>query len=156
MSPYYTTAEVCLEGHPTTGSTEIHPERRKKYCDKCGSETITACPTCKAPIRGDYHGNHLLNRLLHPPGYCHSCGKPYPWTESKIQAAIQIFMEFGDLQEAEKQTIAADIQNIAKGTPASELSALRVKRIWSHAGKIAYDVLMEFASKTAAEVLKNP
>jgi hypothetical protein len=33
---------------------------------------------------------------------------------------------------------------------------MRIKRIWQKYGKIAYNVIMEFASKTAAEILKHP
>jgi len=90
------------------------------------------------------------------PAYCLSCGKPYPWTESKILTAIQIFAEFGKLDEEEKKTIKQDINNIAKDIPQSELSAMRIKRMWEKYGKIAYAVIMDFVSKTAAEILKNP
>jgi hypothetical protein len=88
------------------------------------------------------------------PSYCLNCGKPYPWTENKIVAAIQIFAEFGDLDEDEKKTIEQDINNIAKDIPQAELSAMRIKRIWEKYSPVAYNVIMEFASKTAAEILK--
>jgi hypothetical protein len=65
--------------------------------------------------------------------------------------AIQMFAEFGDLDEEENKTIEQDIRNIARDIPQAELSAMRIKKIWKHCGKIAYSVLMEFASKTAAE-----
>jgi hypothetical protein len=87
---------------------------------------------------------------------CRNCGKPYPWTESKIVTAIQIFTEFGNLDEEEKKTIEQDINNIAKDIPQAELSAMRIKQIWQKYGKVAYEVIMEFASRTAAKVLKNP
>jgi hypothetical protein len=90
------------------------------------------------------------------PSYCSNCGKPYPWTENKIMTAIQIFAEFGNLEEQEKKDIEKDINNIAKDIPQAELSAMKIKRLWGKYGKIAYNVIMEFASKTAAEVLKNP
>ena len=70
--------------------------------------------------------------------------------------AIQIFAEFGDLSEEEKETIEQDIANVAKDIPQAELSAMRIKRIWEKYERIAYNVIMEFASKTAAEVLKKP
>ena len=90
------------------------------------------------------------------PSYCHKCGKPFPWTENRILTAIQLFSEFGNLDEDEKKTIENDIKNIARDIPQSELSAMRIKAIWKKYGKIAYNIVMEFASKTAAEILKHP
>lgn len=89
------------------------------------------------------------------PSYCSDCGKPYPWTERKIRAAIQTFDEF-DLDEEEKKNIGQDIENIAKDVPEAELSARRIKRIWGKYGRIAYEVIMEFASSTTAKILKSP
>jgi len=94
--------------------------------------------------------------LTAAPAYCLKCGKPYPWTENKIKTAIQIFTEFGNLDKTERKTIEDDIKNIAKDVPQAELSAMRIKRIWEKYGRVAYNVIMEFASKTAAEILKNP
>ena len=90
------------------------------------------------------------------PSYCPNCGKPYPWTQKKIKTAIQIFAEFGDLNEEEKKTIEQDVENIAKDVPEAELSARRIKRIWERGKSIGYEVIMEFASRTAAQILKNP
>ena len=90
------------------------------------------------------------------PAYCHKCGKPFPWTENKIQTAIQIFAEFGGLDNEEKKTIENDIRNISRDIPQGELAAMRIKKIWQKYGKIAYNVIMEFVSKTAAEILKHP
>ena len=151
----YHTAQVCLEGHLLTGSIQTDPGRMQKFCGRCGSETITNCPGCEKPIRGDYYGPGYCSPCHHPPLYCYACGAPLPWTETKIRAAVEVFVEFGSLEEAECKTIEADIANIARGTAAAELSARRVKRIWDRAGQIGYEILMEFATKTAAEMLKN-
>ncbi len=53
-----------------------------------------------------------------------SLPKPYPWTENKILTAIQIFAEFGNLDDAEKKPIEQDIKNIAEDAPQAELSAM--------------------------------
>ncbi len=71
-------------------------------------------------------------------------------------AAIQIFAEFGNLDDKEKKTIEEDIANIAKDTPQAELSARRIKQIWKKCSMAGYEIVMEFASRTAAKVLKNP
>ena len=65
-------------------------------------------------------------------------------------------MEFGDLSEDEKKTIEQDVENIAKDVPEAELSARRIKRIWERGKRIGYEVIMEFASRTATKILKGP
>ncbi len=90
------------------------------------------------------------------PSYCRNCGKSYPWTESKIVTAIQILTEFGNLDEKEKETIKQDINNIARDVPQAELSAMRIRQIWKKCSMAGYEIIMEFASRTAAKVLKNP
>lgn len=90
------------------------------------------------------------------PSYCSNCGNPYPWTEKKIMTAIQILAEFGNLDEEEKKTINQDVENIAKDVPETELSARRIKRIWERGKSVGYEAIMEFASRTAAKILKGP
>ncbi len=157
----YDIAQVCLNGHIRNGAINLRPENNEEYCAQCGEKTITQCPQCSVEIKGamfteGYRGRPQICRYLDAaPAYCLSCGKPYPWTENKIVTAIQMFAEFGNLNEEEKGTIEQDINNIAKDIPQAELSAMRIKQIWGKYGKIAYNVIMEFASKTAAEVLKK-
>ncbi|OHB80190.1 MAG: hypothetical protein A2Z25_02440 [Planctomycetes bacterium RBG_16_55_9] len=70
--------------------------------------------------------------------------------------AIQILMESGKLNEEERETLEQDINNVAKDIPQAELSAMRIKRIWEKCNRAGYEVIMEFASRTAAKIFKNP
>jgi len=155
MSGYYDIAQICLNGHIVNSSLQRFPESNRAFCPKCGEKTITNCPDCKAEIKGSYFGNIVIT-LDESPAYCHNCGKSYPWTESKIATAIQILTEFGNLNDEEKKTIAQDINNIARDIPQAELSANRIKQIWKKCSMAGYEFIMEFASRTAAKVLKNP
>lgn len=159
----YDVSQVCLNGHIRNDTIHLHSEANEEYCVQCGEKTITQCPGCSSDIRGAMliQGSRgrrpqACESLTVAPAYCLKCGKPYPWTESKILTAIQIFAEFGKLDEEEKKTIKQDITNIARDIPQAELSAMRIKRMWEKYGKVAYAVIMDFASKTAAEILKNP
>jgi len=157
----YDIQQVCENGHKITGCYTKAPEDRAEFCKKCGAKTIIACPYChkKIPgdeLRGDWRGIWNPVNSLDVPCYCTSCGKPYPWTQKKIATAIQIFEEFGELDVKEKKTIKKDIENIAKDVPEAELSARRIKRIWDKYGLLAYEAIMEFASRTAAKILKGP
>jgi len=169
MSEQYDVMQVCENGHQITASYNNNPERRKKFCQDCGAPTYTNCPSCTKEIQGaqitvrksllDARIGRVTKVPQYPvdvPKFCENCGEPYPWTRKKIQTAIQILTEFGDLNEEEKKTIEQDVENIAKDVPEAELSARRVKRIWEKCSRAGYAVIMEFASRTAAQILKNP
>jgi len=167
MSGNYDVQLVCLNGHQITGSYNIRPDKRKDFCQECGAPTIIACPSCGEEIEGTQievsqswidarqgRAKMVSGYSVGVPSYCSKCGKPYPWRENTIVAAIQMFAEFG-IDENEESTIDEDMHNIAKDIPQAKPSAMRIKRICDKYGPVAYNVIMEFASKTAAEILKN-
>ncbi len=161
MSQRYDVQQVCENGHQITGCHSIRPQNGQKFCQECGEKTITACPNCGKEIRGaaldrDMRGAWAAVECADVPSYCTNCGEPYPWTQKRIQTAIQILADFGGLNEEEKKTIEQDVENIAKDVPEAELSARRIKRIWERGKSVGYEVIMEFASRTAAKILKGP
>jgi hypothetical protein len=117
----YDTMQVCNEGHLITAFAKTQPEGMKERCNKCGSETITACPECSTDIQGHFHVHGVFSLESTPiPDYCHKCGKPYPWksnTASKVQNAdksavgeskrmnLDIFIVHGHDEEM-KQSVA--------------------------------------------------
>lgn len=160
MPEGYSVQQVCENGHMITGSFGRKPTAQQKYCKKCGEKTIIACPNCgkeiqcdRPAVKDDWGVASVRNVL---PSYCPDCGEPYPWTPKKIITAIQILAEFGNLDDEEKKTIEQDVHNIAKDVPEAELSARRIKRIWDKGSRVGYEVIMEFASRTAANILKGP
>lgn len=160
MSPNYDVQQVCENGHKITDCYGIKPKDQQKFCKICGEKTIIACPNCGKEIQCDrqpiINDRGVASLCTVIPSYCPNCGEPYPWTQKRIQTAIQILAEFGNLDEEEKRTIEQDIENIAKDVPEAELSARRIKRIWGKCSRAGYEVIMEFASRTAANVLKGP
>ena len=48
----YQKAEICLNGHPTTGDLEHLEGQASPHCSRCGAETIRECSSCKEFIRG--------------------------------------------------------------------------------------------------------
>jgi hypothetical protein len=160
MSEEYDVQQVCENGHKITGCYSIGREDRQEFCQKCGEKTITACPNCGAEIPGDPIGEGITGERYSlesadVPSFCRNCGEPYPWTQKRIQTAIQNLVEFGDLNEEEKKTIEQDVENIAKDVPEAELSARRIRRIWGRCSRAGYEIIMEFASRTAAKILKG-
>ena len=82
MRDGYDIAQICLKGHVVNDLVRSEPGQSKKFCDECGEATITECPNCGESIEGAWAGDDYYP-LREPPGYCPSCGKPYPWTATK-------------------------------------------------------------------------
>lgn len=84
---YYDTMQVCEKnGHKITDCYDSYPEVRQDHCQKCGSETITRCPTCRTEIRGYRHFKNIVGGSgPDVPLYCHQCGKPYPWKDHLVK-----------------------------------------------------------------------
>lgn len=53
MSGVYRTAQICKNGHVITSNTN-YTAHLSNFCPECKAETISACPECNTPIRGQY------------------------------------------------------------------------------------------------------
>jgi len=159
MEEGYDIAQICLNGHVVNDSVRSFPEHSKNFCDKCGAKTITNCPNCDSEVQGYY----LVSGVISPgydfkaPGFCHNCGKPYPWTEQKIHAAQELAQEIENLSEDEKKILTQSIDDIVKDSPKTPLATTRFKRIVSKAGKevagALRDILVDIASEAARKTL---
>lgn len=153
----YRVAEICPNGHVSTTSADTSPELREKYCSQCGEATITACPSCKAPLRGYYHvdGVFSLGGGYEPPAYCYNCGVQLPWTGRKVAAAVELLEASGELTGSELMQFREDLTELTKDSPRVQVASLRFKRVMSKAGSamasgvrdIIVDILSEAAKK---------
>lgn len=150
----YDTAQVCRNGHDVTASYHDFPEHRQKHCAQCGASTITACLCCSAEIRGYYRGSMSLQAFVVPP-FCHECGKPYPWTEAKQQAALELIDELDGLSSEERSALKGTLPDLVRDTPRSELAALRFKKLAAKVSRAAGDVLRKVVVDLAAEAIKK-
>jgi len=157
MSDHYDVAQICLNGHVINSSTRDFPEDNKKFCDKCGASTITNCPNCNTEIQGYHDIDGVISiQEYELPAFCPNCGKPYPWTETKIQAVRDLAKELENISEDEKKILSESIDEIVKDTPRTALGATRTKRILSKVSnptvvdafkKILVDIISETAKK---------
>ena len=133
---YHDTAQVCLNGHAVNDSVHRSPEFNKKHCRTCGEATITNCRSCNAPIQGEYHveGVAVFGFSYIPPSFCHNCGNPYPWTQSKILAAQELTNELEVLNFEEKEIMCKAIEGIVKDSPVAAVAAVRFKKMLSKIG----------------------
>ncbi len=151
----YDVAQICLNGHVINATSRESPEDNSPFCGQCGSPTITQCPSCKTDIRGYLWGSMSLH--FQPASYCLSCGKPYPWTETKIKAAHELAQELEDLSPEDKETLSKSIDDILSDSSRTEVGVTRFKRIMGKVGKegtsALKSVLVDIISETAKKLL---
>lgn len=157
----YDTAQICLSGHIINLAAQEHPEGNKKFCDKCGEITITHCPNCHHGIRGlKYDQNYVDEPYVDldecsAPAFCIYCGKPYPWTETKIQAAQELAKDSEIMSDEDKRIWSQSIDEIVKDSPAATLAATRLKGILSKVGKPIADTLKDIVVDIVSESVKK-
>lgn len=155
---WYDTAQVCLEGHMINDQAESEPESNQKFCSKCGAATILACPHCNAKIKGYPHIPNVAScQILVPEKFCDSCGRPYPWSESKLQAALDLAGELDGLTEQEQEDLKKSLPDLLRDVPNTPVAATRFKKILRKAagksGELVWDILKDMASETATKII---
>lgn len=132
---WYDVMQVCLNGHKITDTLEHSPEKARGQCPSCGAVTIRRCLACRTSIRGYYHLSGVAG--LHGPDVpvlCHACGKPFPWTESRLKAALELAEGVKGLCDAQRRTIKASLDDLVRDTPRTTQAARRFKSIVVKAG----------------------
>lgn len=153
----YKTAQICQNGHVITEDI-FFEELCSKYCPKCGETTITNCPICSEPIRGRYQNcEGFFSRKYRAPAYCHNCGKPFPWTKLKLEAARELINDVDELTDEERKNINNSFTNIISDNPMTTVSANKIrnvlKKIPEQATSCLRDILVDIASETAKKII---
>jgi hypothetical protein len=146
------TAEICLNGHVTNDHATSHPEVNRKFCEECGAQTVQQCPRCGYNIFGspvNAYGGFAA------PTFCGACGKPFPWTETRIKAAKAMADELQELSEADRIMLKSSIDDIAANTPMTEVAVVRVKKLISKLAKDSADALRRLVVDVASEAAKK-
>ena len=131
------------------------PQRMRKFCERCGEATITACPSCSQPIPGYYLNSALIGSSYEPPAFCGDCGKPFPWTERRLDAARELAFEAEHLTGEERQQLADSLNDLTRDTPKTQVAVGRFKRLAAKAGvetgnalrTVLVDVMSDAAKK---------
>ncbi len=152
----YDIMQVCMSGHCINDRYQEYPVHNRAFCPECGEPTITACPACKAPIKGDYHLPGMLFAEGSPtaPAFCDACGMAYPWHVAGVANALEVLRLEG-VDEADVQEIEKNLPDITRDTPRSQAAALRVRNALRKAGKPAYDVGVKVIGDIAAAAAKS-
>jgi hypothetical protein len=146
--------QTCLNGHVITGYAATQLYRREDFCGLCGAKTIIQCPSCDASLRG-FPLSWAVADKSSPAAFCYNCGKAYPWTESRLEAAAALIQEDNALSLEDKTQLTSSLQEIVAETPKTVLAVTRLKKILPKAGaafsealqKIVVDIAVESAKK---------
>ena len=154
----YETALICRNGHVITTGSESSPEKYAKYCDRCGEATISECPNCHTKIRG-YHRTEGIALIVvggyEIPKFCHECGKPYPWTERKMDEVYKLIDENKKLNPSEKEVLKKLIWEIVIESPKKDLAIEEVKRPLQKMGDEPVKLLKSLLIDLLSEVVKR-
>lgn len=155
---YHDVSQICLNGHTITRNARRSPEFTKKFCDKCGEPTITACGSCNEPIQGEYHVEGVVALGFSgpsAPNFCHACGKPYPWTERRIDSAKALADEFDDLSPDDREKLKQSLDDLYRDSPQTEVAAIRFKKIMAKVGKESYSAMKEIIVGVLSEAARK-
>lgn len=155
---WFDTAQVCLEGHMINDHAESEPESNKKFCSKCGAATILACPHCSVKIKGYPHIPNVCSLPVdEPEKFCDNCGHPYPWSESRLRAAIDMSGELDGLTEQDREDLKKSLPDLLRDVPNTPVAATRFKKIFrkvgGKGGELVWDILKDVASETAKKII---
>jgi hypothetical protein len=154
--PWYDTAQVCLNGHVITSGIRTSPEEAAKYCSQCGAETITQCPQCHTDIRGYYHVPGVVGGFRYvPPAFCHQCGKPYPWTESRLKAAEELIDLAEHVSVEEKRSLKNDLLALTCDTPRTNVAVAKMAEFLRKAGKEVGSAMRDILTNIASEAVRK-
>lgn len=156
----YDKAQICQRGHVGTAFALSQPITVKKFCTDCGSAMVDACDHCSAPLRSYRHIPGVISaHKPELPAFCYECGKPYPWTVERLDAAREFALELEGLSADERQALSKSLDDIVSDTARSPLAITRVKKLVGKVakpvGEVFYKLVVDIASETAKKSLTS-
>lgn len=153
---YYDVAQICMNGHVINSMASDYPQSNQAFCSDCGEKTITTCPSCNTNIRGKYHVPAVISfSSFNPPSYCFNCGKPFPWTITRLEAAGELADELDELSEEEKEALKKSLPELVKNGPKTVVAETRFKKIIKKAGSEAYEGMKAILIDVVSEAVKK-
>ncbi|MBQ6126776.1 MAG: DUF2321 domain-containing protein [Erysipelotrichaceae bacterium] len=143
----YHTAYICKKGHVLS----FWKPCESKFCPECGSEVISECPNCHTQINGD-DKDIMVHSKYRRPYYCPACGKPYPWTQSILDNAVELVSLDDNLSDEIKSIIINAIPDLIVESSSTPLAEARFKKYISFASDIVKDGLKQMFSAVLTEV----
>jgi len=93
-------------------------------------------------------------RPYEPPAFCHTCGKAYPWTESRLEAARDLANQLG-FDIPERTLLEKSIEELVRDTPRAPAEAVRFKTMVEKAQPWALGAFKEILYGVVGESVKR-
>lgn len=151
----YNGATICLNGHVLSK----YDSNTQNFCERCGKETISTCPSCHASIRGlvELSIAFIGNRPYNAPAFCYSCSSPFPWTKQLIDNAVELIALDSNLDVSTKEIIKNSLPDIVVETPTTPVAIAKYKTYMKSASLFVrdgmYNLLVDVVSDTVKKSL---
>ena len=110
------------------------------------------CPNCGSRITSADTNPY---RAVVIPAYCCECSKPFPWTETAIQAAVEFGDELDALNSQDKADLKAAVPDLVSDTARTPLAISRVQKLFAKIGKPAAQTLLQILVSVLTEEAKK-
>jgi hypothetical protein len=87
------------------------------------------------------------------PQFCNGCGKPYPWTERSINAAVELMTEEAKLDQDEAQKFEQTIKDLATDTPLTAVAIMRFKKLLPRVAEGSVQLIQGLMVKVVTDVV---
>ncbi len=144
-------AELCENGHVISTAIRANYPKHEPFCATCGARTITACPNCESPIRGESNAMYDSWKF---PSYCSSCGTAFPWTTRRLRAAADL-VDLSTLTADQKRDLKAELPELAHDTPRTNVAVIKLGRFIKSASPEVATAMREIFVNVATEAAKK-
>ncbi|KKB09392.1 DUF2321 domain-containing protein [Devosia chinhatensis] len=152
VEKHFLTGQACLNGHIVTGN--INDRDSTPFCAECGEATINACLSCTKPLRGAYETEYGYYPMK-LPAFCYACGRPFPWTERRVQTAKDLADEVEGLDGAELTKAKDSFIVLVSDTPQTPVAAARVTKLLQKAGPVIGGGIRDIVVSIATDAAKR-
>ncbi len=153
---HYDAAQICQNGHVINSMARDYPNSNQDHCEKCGSPTIMACPSCQTEIRGHHHVPGVIGFSDYSaPSFCCKCGEPFPWTAAALRAADELADELDGLTDDERESLKKSLGELVRETPGTRVAETRFKRIMKKVGEDGYDSMRSILTDIVSETVRK-
>jgi hypothetical protein len=126
--------------------------RRRNHYNVLELRGNNSWPLCPA-------GRYRVGGFFRLASYCYECGKPYPWTAEKLEAAKGLAEELEGVTAEDREKLKSAIEDLAASGPRAEAGAARIKRMLGKAstavGQALWKMTVDIASESAKKILTS-
>ena len=115
-----------------------------RFCTECGKPTISACAKCTAKI---IPGSR--------PAFCGTCGEPFPWTLTALNAAKEYVDDISELSTSDQGDLKATFRDLTADTPRTPLAWKKFVNFTSPLSPAIKAGLKEILSTVLSESVKK-